>query len=60
MKKRSFLKYFAALGLGGSLLPSELKAFDFDALDWSREDIWDQLRAGYRLKPDYLNFENGY
>ncbi len=60
MKKRSFLKYFAALGLGGSLLPSELKAFDFDALDWEREDIWDQLRAGYRLKPDYLNFENGY
>lgn len=60
MKKRSFLKYFAALGLGGSLLPSELKAFDFDALDWSSEDIWDQLRAGYRLKPYYLNFENGY
>lgn len=24
------------------------------------EDFWAQIRAGYRLKPDYINLENGY
>jgi len=25
-----------------------------------QEDFWLQIRAGYRLKPDYINLENGY
>ena len=24
------------------------------------EDFWEGIRKGYRLKPDYINFENGY
>jgi len=24
------------------------------------EDFWDSIREGYRLKPDYINLENGY
>jgi selenocysteine lyase/cysteine desulfurase len=60
MNKRSFLKSLTALGIGGTLLPHEVKGMRLDTLDWDREDIWEQLRAGYRIKPDYLNFENGY
>ena len=60
MNKRSFLKSITALGIGGSLLPSELKGMRLDAMNWDSEDIWEQLRAAYRIKPDYLNFENGY
>lgn len=60
MKKRSFLKSITALGIGGSLLPSELKGMRLDAMKWESEDIWEQLRAAYRIKPDYINFENGY
>ena len=24
------------------------------------EDFWERIRSGYRLKPDYINLENGY
>ena len=24
------------------------------------EDFWEGVRGGYRLKPDYINLENGY
>lgn len=60
MNKRSFLKYLTAFGLGGTLFPTTSKAFSFDYLDWNSDDIWDQIRAGYKLKPDYINLENGY
>lgn len=60
MNKRSFLKSLTALGIGGTLLPHEVKGMRLDTFDWDRDDIWEQLRAGYRIKPDYLNFENGY
>ncbi|TDQ19081.1 selenocysteine lyase/cysteine desulfurase [Algoriphagus boseongensis] len=60
MNKRSFLKYLTAFGLGGTLFPTNSKAFSFDNLDWNSDDIWDQIRAGYKLKPDYINLENGY
>ncbi|WP_026967132.1 aminotransferase class V-fold PLP-dependent enzyme [Algoriphagus terrigena] len=59
MNKRSFLKSLAVAGLGASLVPQEAKAFSLDSLDFSAEDIWDQLRKGYRLNPDYINLENG-
>ncbi|GMQ28595.1 aminotransferase class V-fold PLP-dependent enzyme [Algoriphagus confluentis] len=60
MKKRSFLKYLAALGLGSPLISAKAEAFSWDDLDWSSDDIWAQIRAGYKLKPDYINLENGY
>lgn len=66
MDKRRFLKQTAALGLAG-LLP-------FESLSqWIEqhhhippitlaedESFWAGVRAGYSLKPDYINLENGY
>jgi selenocysteine lyase/cysteine desulfurase len=66
MDKRTFLKNAGLVGLGGmfnidslanlfdnvSDLPSETLAED--------EDFWAAIRKGYRLKPDYINLENGY
>ena len=60
MNKRSFLKYLAALGLGSPLLSGKAEAFTGNNLDWNSGDIWEQIRAGYKLKPDYINLENGY
>ncbi len=66
MDKRSFLKRLTVMGLGispsinaienllGSVahLPSDVVAKD--------EDFWAKIRGGYKLKPDYINLENGY
>ena len=61
MKKRTFLKSLATLSLStGSLVTAKASDFSFENLDFSADDIWDQIRKGYRLKPDYINLENGY
>ena len=66
MDKRSFLKNLTFLGLGISPsvnamekllqsvahLPSTEVAKD--------EDFWVRIRGNYKLKPDYINLENGY
>lgn len=65
MKKRTFLKSMAALTAAPSffkeldrwnlilegLLPEEVAR---------NEEYWAVVRSGYRLKPDYINLENGY
>lgn len=66
MNKRSFIKSLALLPIGTPLTinamdnllnrvshiaPSELVG---------DEDFWEQLRGNYKLKPDYINLENGY
>ncbi len=55
MNKRQFLK--SSLGL--SLTPSlaELLRQPATADD---EEFWAQVRKAYRVKPDYINLENGY
>lgn len=61
MNKRSFIKSLAALGIGSSsILSVKAAPFSLGELDFSSADIWDQIRAGYRIKPDYINLENGY
>ncbi|NVJ86207.1 MAG: aminotransferase class V-fold PLP-dependent enzyme [Algoriphagus sp.] len=61
MKKRSFLKSLAGLGLGSlASFGAQSPAFSFDQLDFEAPDIWEQIRKGYKLKPDYINLENGY
>lgn len=35
-----------------SNVPAEVLAMD--------EDFWEAIRGGYKLKPDYINLENGY
>src|ERR1019366_7199681 len=66
MDKRTFLKNSSLLGLGSimsfsalgkfvdafSHLPAEVVAGD--------DDFWKTIRGSYKLKPDYINLENGY
>ncbi len=68
MDKREFLKNLTLLGIGASSLPT----FDSLAESLSQvshltpdelakdEDFWAGIRDGYKLKPDYINLENGY
>lgn len=68
MNKRNFLKSLTLLGIGAS----NLKAFESLSEPTSRveglspeevandEDFWASIRDGYKLKPDYINLENGY
>ncbi len=66
MRKRDFLKRASLMGLG---MPFSLSSIQhlFQAVDGispkqlaTDEDFWARIRAGYRLKPDYINLENGY
>jgi selenocysteine lyase/cysteine desulfurase len=66
MNKRTFLKSTAALGLG-SLAPLQalsqwMKPYENISPEALAEDesFWDGIRKAYRLKPDYINLENGY
>ncbi len=66
MDKRTFLKTSSLLGIGSitgmkgieelvksvTHVPAEQLAGD--------EDFWADIRKGYKLKPDYINLENGY
>ena len=69
MNKRTFLK---GLTLAGASLPLSLSGM----AEWiatheqaaaanpsplaTNEEFWSGIRSGYRLKPDYINLENGY
>ncbi|HEX9510007.1 MAG TPA: aminotransferase class V-fold PLP-dependent enzyme [Puia sp.] len=66
MDKRTFLKGMAIAGLGAPLSRNALA-------EWvgrfgqepagslaDKEDFWAGIRGGYRLKPEYINLENGY
>ncbi len=66
MDKRTFLKNAGLVGLG-SMLSMESIAKMFEGVSAvpaavlaGDEDFWATIRGGYRLKPDYINFENGY
>lgn len=66
MDKRSFLKGLAmapfSIPLTLSVMDKTLKAFGTVSPQnlAADEDFWEQIRGGYRLKPDYINLENGY
>jgi selenocysteine lyase/cysteine desulfurase len=66
MDKRTFLKTMALTGLSSPLagpsLEEWVRAFAHRPADElaADEDFWAGVRAGYRLKPDYINLENGY
>ncbi|WP_209329939.1 aminotransferase class V-fold PLP-dependent enzyme [Lunatimonas salinarum] len=66
MKKRTFLKNLMALGVTASpginsfaQLLSGVEHIPPTQLA-SDEDFWARIRAGYKLKPDYINLENGF
>lgn len=66
MDKRSFLKSIPALGLGAAPFLSRLESLTNEVAGLSpaqlatHEDFWTKIRADYKLKPDYINLENGY
>jgi selenocysteine lyase/cysteine desulfurase len=66
MDKRTFLKNATLAGIGGMLsldglaeLFKSVSAVPMDELA-ADEDFWTTIRRGYRLKPDFINLENGY
>jgi len=66
MDKRSFIKSAGMIGIGSivdrdtfeRLIDSVSKVPEYKLAE--DEDFWSKIRAGYRLKPDYINLENGY
>ncbi len=66
MKKRDFLRSVAGLGLAVPAMGKEVEKLlkDHQYLSpgelASNEDFWLGIRSEYRLKPDYINLENGY
>jgi selenocysteine lyase/cysteine desulfurase len=66
MDKRSFLKSAGLIGLGGvmnfnnldELINSVSKVSSSDLA--KDEEFWAEIRKGYRLKPGFINLENGY
>jgi selenocysteine lyase/cysteine desulfurase len=64
MDKRTFIKKISFLGMTPAFghLDKWLKKYEQvqPEILASDEDFWDGIRKGYRLKPDYINLENGY
>jgi selenocysteine lyase/cysteine desulfurase len=66
MDKRTFVKTTSMIGLGslvgfpalGKLMESVAHIPSGDLA--GNEDFWESVRSGYKLKPDYINLENGY
>ena len=66
MNKRTFIK---GLALAGIATPFSAEAMEkwveqfqhMPALELADDEVfWEGIRRGYRLKPDYINLENGY
>jgi selenocysteine lyase/cysteine desulfurase len=66
MDKRTFLKNAGLIGLGGMLSIDNIAELvrSVSAVSPAKlagdEDFWATIRQGYKLKPDYINLENGY
>ncbi len=66
MNKRTFLKKLGLAGISTSPFMRSLEKITAKYDHYSseelamNEDYWLEIRSGYRLKPDYINLENGY
>lgn len=66
MNKRTFLQQLPVFGLGAPMIFKNLDKWIGSVEHLSptevaeNEDFWLQIRSDYRLKPDYINLENGY
>ncbi len=66
MDKRSFLKHLAAFGISAPAIFARLDRLVDTVTHRSPEEVagdetfWAEVRSAYRLKPDYINLENGY
>ena len=65
MNKRTFIRLLAGAGVSAALFGDLRALFEevrqVPGADLAQDDdFWARVRAGYRLKPDYINLENGY
>jgi selenocysteine lyase/cysteine desulfurase len=66
MDKRTFLKSAGLIGLGGMMSMDNLAGLiksvsGVPASELAKdEDFWATVRKGYKLKPGFINLENGY
>jgi selenocysteine lyase/cysteine desulfurase len=66
MNKRVFLKSMGLLGVGSFPSYAAIEKWIDSVSHMSPsqlaedEKFWEKVREGYRLKPDYINLENGY
>jgi selenocysteine lyase/cysteine desulfurase len=66
MDKRTFIKQLSFLPLATIPFIEQIHQLiqDHSAVSATElatnEDFWANIRSGYRLKPDYINLENGY
>jgi selenocysteine lyase/cysteine desulfurase len=66
MNKRDFLKKASLMGITASPFISQIEKLVSSVEHLSPlqlasdEDFWATIRADYKLKPDYINLENGY
>jgi selenocysteine lyase/cysteine desulfurase len=62
MNKRTFLKTITGTAMSLSLLDKTIAAKQgIQAIDLAKDEtFWATIRKGFRLKPDYINLENGY
>ena len=66
MDKRTFLKRAGMIGIGGMISMEGLAGLFESVSDIppaalaEDEDFWATIRQGYKLKPDFINLENGY
>ncbi len=63
MEKRQFLKRLGQTALAGSFMSLPAVGRSGELREPYPEDdtaFWERIRKDYRLKPDYINLENGY
>lgn len=63
MEKRQFLKRLGQTALAGSFMSLPAVGRPVELREPYPEDdtaFWERIRKDYRLKPDYINLENGY
>ncbi len=66
MHKRDFLKSISRAGLALPLSTTAMNEWinQYQQLSPAEiaddENFWSVIRSGYKLKPDYINLENGY
>lgn len=51
---------FLGISTGSMFSSKKVTANTIAEIDPNAADFWDQIRAAYKLKPDYISLENGY
>ncbi len=63
MKKRDFIRNLGYAALAAPMVASGWEPLPepvFEPYPEGADEFWDRIRKDYRLKPDYINLENGY